>query len=139
MKLKLSMLFFLALTTHAFSKQTDINHVYGYWRFDKNHFKEVHPMWIGWMIKKAMNTRLFISENEYIQYMKPKKVYGSIRPIVDMSFDKNKWIFKRKEKSTLVPFQIYHEDGKWFFKEGKKVYQVHKDNDLEIKAWYESK
>lgn len=131
-------IFFLALKIILFSHLSfcDYQNAYeGYWRFVKKDFKKRHRFLPSFLIEKAIQTRLYISSTEFIQYISPDVIHKEPRKITDISKIENGWKFTRIEDKKEINFKLVKEKNNWFFKEVGKEYQVIKDNQIDVEKW----
>lgn len=128
-------LLFVSMTPFAWSNDAD-NGYQGYWRFVKEDFSKRHPFYLSFMINKAMNTRLYLDDQVFMQYVKPKKLHKSAESLIKVKKDSDRgWSFVRKNKGGLVEFQIVLEGQKWYYREGKMEYQLIKTTEKEVEEW----
>jgi sensor histidine kinase YesM len=111
----------------------------GYWSFVREDFKKRHRFWPSWMINKAMNTRLYLSDDFFIQYSNPKKTYKEPRPIRKIvQQGEQSWTFVREEGGKQVSFELKKEGELWIYRENEKVYQLVKNSPEDVLAWKEN-
>jgi len=107
----------------------------GYWRFVREDFKKRHPFLPGFMVNQALATRLYLGD-DFIQYRSPDSMIGEPRPIVQVETVKeDHFRFQRREKGRLVAFELYRENGEWFYREGDLFYQLIKDTPEDHQRW----
>lgn len=110
----------------------------GHWRFVKEDFSKRHPWWPGFMIKKALKTRLVLSDEHFVQYLKPGEMHGQPREIIEVKALAEGWSFLRVEKGDEVSFRIIPRGERWFYIEEGKEYEVVKESEAEVKTWAEA-
>jgi hypothetical protein len=128
----ISILFFVAPLS---AEQIDYSEIKGTWRFVKKDFKKRHPYMLGFLVNKALRTRLSIEKKHFVQYIHPKKIYKEKRELIEIKKDNNKWLLSRKEGSVTVKFIFYKKNNNWYYKEGDMEYQVIKDSKEDYEAW----
>jgi hypothetical protein len=115
----------------------------GYWRFDRVDFEKRHKYMFGFLINKALNTRLQLTDEHYIQYLNPTKIYKDKRKIISVLklLKDNKlkgWEFTRIENEKKITFSIVKDQEYWYFREAKKEYQLIKESESDYKKWLQN-
>jgi len=128
---------FISVAPIVWSDETSKNQGYqGYWRFVKDDFSKRHPFYLSFMINKAMNTRLYLDDQVFIQYVKPQKLHKPAESLIKVREEMNGgWSFVRKNMDGLVEFEIVLEGQKWYYREGKMEYQLIKTTEKEVEEW----
>jgi hypothetical protein len=134
-----SALFAQSLESEPVEKREGREVCAGYWRFVKEDFRKRHPFLPGFLVKRALNTRLYIGKN-FIQYESPDVMIGKARLIEKVEELKaDHFSFSRKEGDKKVDFEFYKKDEKWFYREGDLFYQLIKDNEEDQRVWREKR
>lgn len=108
----------------------------GYWSFVREDFKKRHRFWPSWMISKAMKTRLYLSQDFFIQYSNPNETYKEPRPMKEViPHEDQGWKFIREESNAEISFTLKKEGDVWIYRENEKVYQLVKNSPEEVNRW----
>jgi hypothetical protein len=108
----------------------------GYWRFVKEDFRARHPWWPGWMVGKALKTRLFLSKDVFIQYKSPTEKHGEPKKITFLEQSSPEmWEFGRQESDGILTFSLTKSEQGWVYREGKTEYLLRKESPQEVIKW----
>lgn len=112
--------------------------VEGYYRFEREDFRRRHPLMLGFMVNKALRTRLHITGDHYIQYITPDKLYKDRREVLEVSptSEQTGWRFVRLESGRQISYTMTPQgQNRWLYKEGDKEYLLIKCSDQEVADW----
>lgn len=113
-------------------------HIHGFegsWRFDKEDFSKRHPFYMDWMVRKALNTRLVLSSEFFIQYRSPGQLHKSKRSIIEVEKLEQGWRLTRKEGDAHITMTLTLENDRWIYREADMEYQLHRDHPEEWQRW----
>jgi len=130
----------LSISSIKDNQKPILNDYKGYWRFVRKDFETRHKHMISFFTNKALNTRLYLGDKFFRQYINPQKTYGGDRPIIKVSRindgkDFKGWNFIRLENNIKVQFSLNLKNGLWYYQENEKEYQVIKGDKKSYQKW----
>jgi hypothetical protein len=107
----------------------------GIWKFEKNDFKEKHPLMPSFVLNKIMKSRLVLEKLTFTQMVDHKKKLKPTERLSLLKFENETWHFRRvDDEGRKVDFKIHRVDNHFYYDEGQKIYKIIKIENSEFKS-----
>ncbi len=122
--MKIVILWVSVLFTVALQAQPSVFEYQGTWRFDREQFEDKHYLLPGFMVNRAMKTRLVLADDYFAQYDDDREIIGVKRPLEILKRDENEYALQRLDDGKPVQFFMQQRDDGIYFVEGKDEYKL---------------